>query len=453
MSVISRTLRNGHITFHLGIAAPPARLAREPIGANRNGLDFSLSVIAYVFRRLCLAGRSWWRCRWRGLSALASPSIPPISLVADPSKRAFVRAYYHLNDPILSQYWRWVRGLFSHGFGTTVSTDVTGTVPPQLGSPGAPIGPAVWHAAAITFELVGAALVFVIVGSMVVAAVSARRRRFRTDLAARSLAYLGAAVPTFLVGDLLVHAINPHYAQVLVGGHATVTSTGSWFVVGPPTGGFVNWLQHMTLPVVALAVSLIGIYARYLRSAIVSTLSEPYVAVARAKGLSERQLMLHHVLRNSLIPFTSLLSLEIGAVIGASLAADAVFNLGGLASTFLGAVNSADPFELTALFVTTAVVVSAFALLGDVLVGLLDPRVSVRQLERRVERVVERVAEKRDRHQERRPARAPGRRRATTAARARPARSATGPRSIGSRPPRVLPASGSRRYRSYSRGN
>jgi peptide/nickel transport system permease protein len=342
-----------------------------------DGLDFLPSVIAYVLRRLCLAGSIVVAVSLAGFVGFGLSFDPAFSLVTAPSKRAFVRAYYHLNDPILSQYWRWVRGLFRHGFGTTVSTDVTGTVPPQLGSSGVPIGPAVWHAAAITFELVGAALVIVIVGSAAVAAVAARRRRFRSDLAARFLVYLGAAVPTFLVGDLLVHAINPQYAQVVVGGHATITSTGSWFVVGPPTGGFVNWLRHMTLPVVALAVSLIGIYARYLRSAIVSTLSEPYVAVARAKGLSERRLMLRHVLRNSLIPFTSLLSLEIGAVIGASLAADAVFNLGGLASTFLGAVHSADPFELTALFVTTAVVVSAFTLLGDVLVGVLDPRVSV----------------------------------------------------------------------------
>jgi ABC-type dipeptide/oligopeptide/nickel transport system permease component len=334
-------------------------------------------VVAYVLRRLCLAVSVVVAVSVAAFVGFGLSFDPAFSLVLDPSKHAFVRAYYHLNDPILSQYWRWVRGLFTHGFGTTVSTDVTGTVPRRLASPGAPIGPVLWHAAAITFELVGAALVLVIVGSTAVAVVAARRRRFHTDLAARSLVYLGAAVPTFLVGDLLLHAINPQYSQVVVGGHATVTSTGSWFVVGPPTGGFVNWLQHMTLPVVALALSLIGIYARYVRSAIVSTLGEPYVTVARAKGLSERQVMRGHVLRNSLIPFTALLSLEVGAVIGASLAADAVFSLGGLASTFLGAVQSADPFELTALFVTTAVVVSVFTLVGDVLVGLLDPRISL----------------------------------------------------------------------------
>lgn len=302
---------------------------------------------------------------------------PAYPLVQQPSKHAFVQAYYHLTDPILSRYWRWVTGLFHHGFGATVSTNVSGTVPPRLLSPGAPIGPAIWRASKITFELVGSALVLVIVGSLVVGTIAAQRRRLHADFALRSLTYLAAAMPTFLLGDLLLHALNPHFTEIVVGGQYTPTSTGSWLAIGPPTGGLGNWFQHMTLPVVTLALSFIGIYARYVRSSVIATLSQPYVAVARGKGLSERQILVRHVLRNSVIPFTSLLSLEVGGLIGASLAADAVFNLGGLASSFLGAVNSSDPFELTALFVVTATVVSLFTLIGDILVAVLDPRVRV----------------------------------------------------------------------------
>jgi peptide/nickel transport system permease protein len=307
-----------------------------------------------------------------GFGLSFDPSYP---LVQTPSKQAFVRAYYHLNDPILSRYRRWATGLLHHGFGTTVSTNVSGTVPPHLLSPGAPIGPSVWSAAKLTFELVGSSLILVIVGSVVVGMTTAGRRRFHADFSLRLLAYLGAAVPTFLLGDLLLHALNPHFTEVVVGGRYTPTSTGSWLAIGPPTGGLGNWFQHMTLPVVALALSFIGIYSRYVRSSVMVTLSQPYVTVARGKGLSEREVLAHHVLRNSLIPFTSLLSLEIGGLIGASLAADAVFSLGGLASRFLGAVNSSDPFALTALFVVTAAVVSVFALLGDILVAVLDPRI------------------------------------------------------------------------------
>jgi ABC-type dipeptide/oligopeptide/nickel transport system permease component len=332
-------------------------------------------VIGYLVRRTLLAFSIVVTVSFAGFVGLGLSFDPAYSLVTDPEKHAFVRHHYHLDDPILSQYWRWLTGLFRHGFGTTVSTNVLGTVPPRLGSPGISIGPAVWDAAAITFELVGAAMLLVILGSAAVGALTARRRRLHADVVLRGFTYLGASVPTFLVGDLLLRAVAPTYT---LGPNGRLSSTGSWFVLGPPAGGLVDWFRHMTLPVVTLAVSLVGVYARYVRTAMIETLSEPYVAVARAKGLPERHVIVRHVLRNSLIPFTSLLSLEFGAIIGASLAADAVFGLGGLASTFLGAVRTSDPFLLTALFVTTAAVVSAFTLAGDLLVGLLDPRVSVR---------------------------------------------------------------------------
>jgi peptide/nickel transport system permease protein len=183
-------------------------------------------------------------------------------------------------------------------------------------------------------------------------------------------------VPTFLICDLLRRAIVPHVTYTLVGGpHAT--GGGWWFLIGQPTGGLVDWFRHMTLPVVALSLGLIGLYSRYVRSSMLVAFGQPYVTVARAKGLPERRVAVRHALRNSLIPFTALLSLEVGGVIGASLAADAVFNTGGLASTFFVSVNQADPFQLTALLVVAAIVVSVFTFIGDALVGLLDPRARV----------------------------------------------------------------------------
>lgn len=303
---------------------------------------------------------------------------PAFPLVFNYRAHQFVVRYYHLNGPVLARYWYWLTGFFHHGFGSTVSTDVGG-VPLHFisggGSPGQAIGPIVWRAAANTAELVGAALVLVVVGSVLVGTIAARRRRWRADISLRALAYLGASVPTFLVGDLLLRAILPHASARYYGGRFIVSSTGSWLAAGPPTGGFVGWFRHMTLPALTLALGLIGIYARHVRSAMLVSLQEPYVTVARAKGLRESRVVVRHALRNSLIPFTALLSLEIGGVIGASLAADGVFDTGGLASTFLSALAQADPFFMTALFVVTSVVVCVFTFVGDALVGVLDPRI------------------------------------------------------------------------------
>lgn len=328
---------------------------------------------AYLVRRLLLTASVVVAVSFAAFVGFGISFDPAYSLALDYRKHAFVTAYYHLSDPILSRYWRWVTDLPHHGFGSTVSTDVAGA-PLRFLSYGQPIGPLVWHAAAITAELVGAALVLVLAGSALVGTVSARRQRFRSDVSLRFLAYLGAAVPTFLIGDLIRRALVPHEVAQSIGGRLVISSQGSWLVLGPPSGGFVDWFRHMTLPVLALSLGLIGIYARYVRSSMIVTLGQPYVWTARAKGLPESQVVVRHALRNSLIPVTSLLSLEVGGVIGASLAADAVFKAGGLASVFFSSLNQSDPFELTALLVTTAVVVCVFMFLGDVLVGVLDPR-------------------------------------------------------------------------------
>ena len=293
------------------------------------------------------------------------------------AQRAFVAQHYHLNDPIVSRYLRWAGGFFRHGFGNQVSIDVSRTFPLRLNTEGFPIGPEAWRATEVSAALVGMALVLVVIGASAVGVLSARRTRRRTDIPARFVAYLGAAVPTFLVADLLRRALGGQ-GSFQMRGFVVINQPGSslgWFATGPPTHGVVSWLQHLTLPALALALGLIGLYARYVRSSMLVELAQPYVTVARAKGLPERRVLFRHALRAGLAPFVSLLSLEMGAVIGASIAADGVFNSGGLASTFLSAFGRDDPFELTALLVVSALLVCGMSLLGDGLVGLLDPRV------------------------------------------------------------------------------
>jgi peptide/nickel transport system permease protein len=119
------------------------------------------------------------------------------------------------------------------------------------------------------------------------------------------------------------------------------------------------------------------VYVRYVRSSMLVSLGQSYAVVARAKGLSEGRVVVRHALRNSLIPFVSALSLEVGAVVGASLAADWVFSMGGVASLTIGALGRADPFELTAVVITIALVVIVFMTIADLVVGWLDPRVRV----------------------------------------------------------------------------
>ena len=195
----------------------------------------------------------------------------------------------------------------------------------------------------------------------------------------RLLTYVSWSIPTFLIAFFFRRWFTgDQTASTFVYGPQTIGYHGNpAFLIGPPTGGLVDWFQHMTLPAVALALGLVGVYSRYVRSAMLVSLGQPYAVVARGKGLSEGRVVVRHALRNSLIPFVSALSLEVGALVGASLAADWVFSLGGLASLTIGALGRADPFELTAVVITLAFVVIVFMTLADLVVGWLDPRARI----------------------------------------------------------------------------
>lgn len=305
----------------------------------------------------------------------------PMALNPDQRPRQAVQAYYHLTDPVLERYWRWAKSIPGDGFGTPVSTQVDGDFDVV---PAEPMGPEIRRAAWITAQLVAYSLVVVVGLSLPLGTISARRRRSPTDFGVRLLTYLSWSVPVFLIAFFMRRWIVGH--QTVTVGFAQRGASepvlngvqdGDWFLMGPPTGGFVDWLQHMTLPAVALALGLVGVYARYVRSSMVVALQQQYAVVARGKGLSELRVLVRHALRNSLIPFVSALSLEIGAVVGASLAVDYVFSLDGLASYTLQALGRADPFQMTAVVVVLSLVVIVFMTIADIVAGWLDPRARV----------------------------------------------------------------------------
>ena len=297
----------------------------------------------------------------------------PLVLSQDQTPRHLVQAHYHLTDPILERYWLWVKNFAHSGFGKGVSTTVVdGQVVEGAGN----IGSELWHAGWITFQLVGYALVLTVLLSLLLGTVSSRWRGGAADVGVRLLTYMSWSVPAFLIAFFFRRWFTgDQTASSFIYGPQTLQHPGHpVFLIGAPTGGFVDWFQHMTLPAIALALGLVGVYSRYIRSSMLVSLSQPYAVVARAKGLSEGRVVVRHALRNSLIPFVSALSLEIGAIVGASMAADWVFSMGGVATLTIGALGRADPFEMTAVVISLSVIVIVFMTVADLVVGWLDPR-------------------------------------------------------------------------------
>ena len=314
-------------------------------------------MIGYVFRRLALALSLVWAVSFVAFVAFGLSFNPAYSLnlCGDSCKtqRDAVVAEFHLHDPILYRYWLWFSGLFHHGFGNAA---IVSFGPVTIRK----IDPDLWRAAGVTGQLMATSLLLTVLLSVLVGVVAARRPGTAVDATLRALAYLTWSMPTFLTGVLLSRWLGP---------------TGWFFIPGIPGQGFVNWVRAMTLPALTLSLGLVGLYSRYLRTALMSELHRPYAVVARSKGLGEGRVTVRHALRNSLIPFVSVLSLDISAIVGASLAADYIFFRGaGLAGYFLFSLGRADPFVLTAVVVVIAVVVAVFTVLSDLLVGWLDPR-------------------------------------------------------------------------------
>jgi len=335
-------------------------------------------MAAYLVRRLLLTLVTLVTVSFFAFICFGKSLDPsyPLAVSTDQTPRHLVQAHYHLTDPILDRYWRWVKNFVHEGFGKPASTNV---VDGKVVESDTTIAPELWHAGWITVQLVFYALAITIGLSLFLGTVASRWRGGAADVAVRVLTYVSWSVPAFLIAFFFRRWFaGSQTASSFVYGPQTIDHHGAdIFLIGPPTGGVVSWFQHMTLPALALALGLVGVYSRYIRSSMLVALSQPFAVVARAKGLPERQVVVRHALRTSLIPFVSALALEIGAVVGASMAADWVFSLGGLASLTIGALGRADPFEMTAVVITLSAVVLLFMTLADIAVGWLDPRARV----------------------------------------------------------------------------
>lgn len=316
-------------------------------------------MLTFLVRRLALSVLVLLAISLASWALFATYLNPLWVFFADPhSPQALATAARaHVHDPLLVRYWRWLRGIFGgQGLGRTVVADT-------------PVWPVIGPALARTAELAAFALAISTVVSAMVASVSARRRDSPLDLGLRTASYVAAATPGFLMAALLLQA----GISVSRAWHGYPLATA-----GPPPGGIGAWFSHMTLPAIVIVLGFVGIYSRYLRSAIVTELGSAYVTVARAKGLGERRIVRRHVLRNAFVPFATAIASDFGVVLTMTLAVDYVFGLGGLASVlFSGGLENGDPYMVQGTIVTAALFVLAGGILGDVATALLDPRVRV----------------------------------------------------------------------------
>ncbi len=209
---------------------------------------------------------------------------------------------------------------------------------------------------------IGAGIIWLALGILFGTITAVKAGRF-SDTALTVLAFVGVSSPPFFLGALAIY---------YVGFKANIIPLGGYVSLSDP----VQWFTHLIAPWLVLSVLFIGIYSRVLRSTILDTIHEDYVRTARAKGLSERQVLLRHVLRNSLIPIISLWGLDFAQVIGGgAILTESVFNLHGVGQLAADSIGRLDVPPVLVITMLTAFFVVLLGTFVDILYAYLDPRI------------------------------------------------------------------------------
>ncbi|MHB8657084.1 MAG: ABC transporter permease [Solirubrobacteraceae bacterium] len=215
-----------------------------------------------------------------------------------------------------------------------------------------------------TLSLALGAGILWLLASILVGTLAAIRAGRYTDRVLTVLSMAGVSFPPFFLGAVLIYFLGYKAKIFPIGGYVKFTSN-PW-----------QWVVHMIMPWFTLSVLFVGFYSRVLRSTILDTVNEDYVRTARAKGLSERQVLIRHTLRNSLIPIISLWGLDLAQVIGGgAILTETVFNLHGVGQLAADSIGRLDIIPLLAIVLLTAFAVVALQALTDILYAYLDPRI------------------------------------------------------------------------------
>ncbi|AQA13667.1 ABC transporter permease [Streptomyces samsunensis] len=267
-----------------------------------------------------------------------------------PEAIAQIRESYGLDDNIVVQYVRYVRHAATGDLGVSSRT-------------GLPVLDSVLEALPVTLELSALALLLAVVVGVGAGVVAAVRRGRPEEWLVNAVALLGLSVPAFWLGIVLVLAFAIAVPVFAASGFVP-------FGVDP-----MENLRHMVLPVIVLGSGLAAVVMRQTRAAMLGSLSADYVRTARAKGLSRRQVIMGHALRNSLVTVVTVLGLQLGHLISGAVVTEQIFVLPGFGKLTIDAVFSRDyaMVQGVVLFTSTAYILVNLAV--DLAYSVIDPRI------------------------------------------------------------------------------
>ena len=215
-----------------------------------------------------------------------------------------------------------------------------------------------------TLFLAAGAAILMLLGGIALGTLSALRPNSFLDRVINGFAVVGISLPVLVLGA---------FASYYLGSKAGIFPSGGYV---PISQGVGQWAWHLLLPCIVLAVLFIGVYSRVLRGDLVDALRSDHVRTARAKGVPERQVLIKHALRTSLIPTISLWGLDVALLLGGgAVLTETVFDLHGVGEYFADSIRTLDVPPVMAITLFGAALIVIFNTVIDIVYALLDPRI------------------------------------------------------------------------------
>ncbi|TAJ20797.1 MAG: ABC transporter permease [Dehalococcoidia bacterium] len=312
-------------------------------------------MLNYTIRRVAMAGLILWFVSLVVFTLMrlmpGDPTLLQQGISATPERIAAERAAQGLDDPIPVQYVRWFGGILTLDLGRSALNQASVTSEFKRRFP-------------ISFELMAFTLTWTVLFGIPFGVISAVKRNRAPDYVVRLTAILALAIPGFWLATLLL--ILPQQWW----GYAPPLDRARSVFEEPLTN-----LRQFGPPSLILSFAPMASVMRLTRSALLEVLRTDYIRTARAKGLSDRAVIMNHALKNSIIPVVTVIGLQVAGLLGGSVIIESIFNLNGLGAYIFQAILQKDFAVAQSLVLYTGATVVFLNLAVDLAYGYLDPRI------------------------------------------------------------------------------
>jgi peptide/nickel transport system permease protein len=299
-------------------------------------LVFGATIVVFVLMRMVPGDPA---------SIYAGPEAPQEVIQA-------VRKNFGLDKPLPLQYTSWLSKVLRGDLGKSYLSSI-------------PVSDLLKQRIPATLELTFAAMLPTILIGIPSGVVAALKSGGRVDAIITTFAGLNVALPSFWLGILAIYFFSVVLDWLPPGGRVSITSDP------------IQGAKYLLLPAVTLSLVTTAALSRLVKSAMLEVLHEDYVRTARSKGLTNNQVILHHILRNAMVPVITVLSFQFGRLLGGAIVIESVFAWPGVGRLVLSSLANRDYAVIQGVLLTLVLVFIAINLVTDIAYGLLDPRIRV----------------------------------------------------------------------------